>query len=538
MTDHIARVAELVPGANLKGRTLAQILFATACTGLADWLFYGHPVGWTLGVFGMLSCAGVVLLGDVRVNTLPPVVLGGCFVGLCLRALIDPDPFTVFLGVVIWIAFTLTLRGGWTWGLTCWIGRGILFFCGFVKSYALAACFLMLLPFSPILALLRIRRLRAWLIPLLLGLVFLGLFALANPVIAFALTSVREALARLCAHMPSFVSVPRLFFWLTAGAWLWTLLRHRTRESDDTPESAACACVPRCEGLLTKEVIRNALVVFNALFALQTASDLWYLWGEGTLPQGMTYAGYAHRGAYPLVVTALLASAFVLVTFRDGSAAAELRSTRRLVYAWLIQNVFLVVSAGWRLWLYVGVFSLSRLRLAAGVWMALVACGLVWIFAKIVTRRPNLWLIKANAVTALAVLMAYAFWTPKMYIADFNVRHCRETGHPTAQPIDLRYLSSLGYDALPALVRLERELRGQPLAKSVRPVINRLSKVLHVRLDDWRGLTVKRWYLRVHLEREWEDLPRSRAVAAAGGGSSSFGVRQSDATQALTRAGN
>ncbi|NTU96117.1 MAG: DUF4173 domain-containing protein, partial [Bacteroidales bacterium] len=41
--------------------------------------------------------------------------------------------------------------------------------------------------------------------------------------------------------------------------------------------------------------------------------------------------------------------------------------------------MFLVFSAGWRLWLYVTVFSLSRLRVAAGVWMFLVACGLIWI---------------------------------------------------------------------------------------------------------------------------------------------------------------
>ena len=502
MTDHVAGVAEPGLGSYVNGRTLAQILFAAAFVGLADWLFYGHPVGWTLGAFGVLSGAGVVLLGETRFNTRPAVLLGVCFFGLCLRAMADPDPFAVFMGVVIWVAFTLTLRGGWTWGLSVWIGRGFLFVWGLVKSYALAAGFLTVLPLVPVLALLRIRRLRAWLIPLLLGLVFLGLFALANPVISLALSSVRETLEWLCERMPSFVSVPRLFFWLTVGSLLWTLLRHRTRESEDTAGPASCMCLPGCERLLTKEVIRNALIVFNALFALQTSLDLWYLWGGGTLPQGMTYAEYAHRGAYPLVCTALLAAGFVLVTFREGSAAAELRATRGLVYAWLIQNVFLVVSAGWRLWLYVSVFSLSRFRVAAGVWMFLVAGGLVWIIARIFTGRSNLWLIKANGMTTLLVLMCYSFWTPKMFIANFNVVHCREAGHPTAQPIDLRYLSGLGYDALPALVRLERQVHDKPLAKPVRSAINRLSSRLNERLGDWRGMTLKRRYLRDCLTRE------------------------------------
>ena len=45
--------------------------------------------------------------------------------------------------------------------------------------------------------------------------------------------------------------------------------------------------------------------VFNALFAVQSVSDLAYLWGGMRLPEGLSYADYAHRGAYPLIVTAL-----------------------------------------------------------------------------------------------------------------------------------------------------------------------------------------------------------------------------------------
>ena len=40
---------------------------------------------------------------------------------------------------------------------------------------------------------------------------------------------------------------------------------------------------------------------------------------------------------------------------------------------------------------------------------------------------------------------------------------------------------------------------------------------LLARLGDWRGLTLKRWYVRVLLEREGECRPWSSAVEAAGG---------------------
>lgn len=504
MSDSHSDKADRASNSLLKGSTLTQILFSLVLVAVADWLFYRHPVGWTLGAYGALAGVGVILLGGSSFRGLPSVLLGACYFCLCLRAVIEPEPMVIFLGLSAWVSLTLTLREGWTWSLSRWCSRWGRFLFGLLKSYALAAGFMLALPFAPVYALLHVKRLRSWLIPLGLGLVFLGLFAFANPVISLALSTVWKSFLRLCDYVPTFDSVLRFLFWLTVGALLWTLLRHRTRESEVPPVLPTGNLLPVCNGLLAPEVVRNALIVFNTLFAIQTGLDLWYLWGGGTLPQGLTYAEYAHRGAYPLIATALLAAAFVLATFREGAPAPDMRTAHRLVYAWLFQNIFLVFSAGWRLWLYVTVFSLSRLRVAAGVWMFLVACcGLLWIIVRIFTDRSNAWLIKANVLTTLIVLVCYCWSPSRMFIADFNVGHCREAGHPTANRVDLKYLESLGYDALPALVRLERLVHDRPMiAKSVRPVIGRLSSRLNDRLSDWRGMTLKRRYLRDYLTRE------------------------------------
>ena len=100
----------------------------------------------------------------------------------------------------------------------------------------------------------------------------------------------------------------------------------------------------------------------------------------------MSYADYAHRGAYPLIVTALLAAAFVLAAMRRNGPA-EGSADPRLVYLWIGQNVLLVVSSIFRLGLYVEVYSLTELRIAAGIWMGLVAVGLVLICLRIATRK-------------------------------------------------------------------------------------------------------------------------------------------------------
>jgi hypothetical protein len=151
-----------------------------------------------------------------------------------------------------------------------------------------------------------------------------------------------------------------------------------------------------------------SLVAFNALFALQNGLDLAFLWSDAPLPEGMTLAEYAHRGAYPLILTALLAGGFVLVTTRPGTAIGESPLIRRLVYVWIGQNVFLVASTMLRTIDYIEAYLLTELRIEALLWMALVALGLVLICVRLSLGKTSAWLINANLAAAALVLAASA----------------------------------------------------------------------------------------------------------------------------------
>ena len=110
----------------------------------------------------------------------------------------------------------------------------------------------------------------------------------------------------------------------------------------------------------------------------------------------MTYADYAHRGAYPLIVTALLAAGFVLVAMRPGGPAESSRLIRR--WCWPGSRR----TSCWSISVDPAARSLCRglfadlLRVAAFIWMGLVALGLVLILSRIAPTRPNSWLITAN----------------------------------------------------------------------------------------------------------------------------------------------
>jgi hypothetical protein len=231
--------------------------------------------------------------------------------------------------------------------------------------------------------------------------------------------------------------------------------------------------------------------------------DLTYLYGGAELPAGMTYAEYAHRGAYPLVVTALLAGAFVLLTFRPGGAAQRSPWCRRLVGLWIAQNLVLMASAAWRLNLYVSAYSLTRWRVAAAVWMLLVAIGLAWLVWRVLADRDHAWLLRRVTVSTAAVLYALCFVNVDGRIATFNVAHCAQLGGGGSS-IDVAYLQRLGPAALPAVERLRSQLGPGATRDAAEEVRRDLERDLNYQLRDWRGWTVRRG--------------RWRAAVAAGAG--------------------
>ena len=196
----------------------------------------------------------------------------------------------------------------------------------------------------------------------------------------------------------------------------------------------------------------RSLVLFNLLFAVQTAMDIHYLWRGAALPDGMTYASYAHRGAYPLIVTALLAAAFVIVAMRPGSDAERSPLMRALVFLWVGQNVLLVVSSILRLDLYVETYLLTYWRVAAFIWMLIVAAGLILIVVRIVTYRSNAWLISANRRRAGADHLC-------VQLRQFRQsrRELQCLAQPPPRPRAVRSISAissaLGPQAIPALDR-------------------------------------------------------------------------------------
>ncbi|MCB1381910.1 MAG: DUF4173 domain-containing protein [Notoacmeibacter sp.] len=308
---------------------------------------------------------------------------------------------------------------------------------------------------------LRRMQLGVWLMPVSAALVFLLLFISANPVLDHWIAAFD------IAWLLEWIDIGRLVLWAVLAGMIWPVLRARLPlrlriSGTVAAKRAGTTSVAAGNGVLEtffgEAAILRALVLFNLLFALQTSMDIAYLWGGVALPDGMSYAGYAHRGAYPLIVTALLAAGFVLAATRPGTAPATNPAILLLVGVWVMQNIGLVLSSILRLDLYVSVYALTYWRVAAFIWMGLVAAGLALILIRIATRRSIDWLVGANLAILACVLMASCFVNFASLIATHNANQML-SGKARPVMLDAAYMGSLGPQALPAITRLLEECR-------------------------------------------------------------------------------
>lgn len=328
-----------------------------------------------------------------------------------------------------------------------------------------------------------------WLAPLALGGGFIAIFACANPVIEGWLGGIGDWLLACLVELPDLPTPARFLLWLGMALGCWAILRLRRRH----PGVRIAYRDLVVESWYRKpDLVIRCLLVVNAVFALQTLMDAAYLLGGAHLPAGMSHATYAHRGAYPLLVATLVSAGMVLTVFQPGGAAQARTWARRLAVLWLVQNVALVCAAGWRLHLYVDVYSLTAWRLAAAVWMLLVAVGLVLIVWRIATRRGNRWLINANALATVAVLVLGCAVDSDRLIAWHNVRHCAEVG-AQALPVDLDYLDRLGPTTAPALHWLAVNSRDPAVVRHSDRMAQLRDRHLHLLLRDVRTWTWWRW---------------------------------------------
>ncbi len=286
---------------------------------------------------------------------------------------------------------------------------------------------------------------RNWAFPLGGVLVLSALLISANPVLEHMLVRMLQV------DFDVFTLVRRSVFWVGLALFIWPFLTAQTPGAPLEIATPSWGSSP----ILNAGSVFRALILFNLLLALQSIMDISILFGGAALPDGMSHATYAHRGAYPLLVTALLAGAFALAS---RPFLQQHTALKPLLLLWLVQNVLLTLSAAFRLNLYIDAFGLTYLRVHALIWMGLVAIGLAMIIWQVLRDRLSFWLLSRVAGLGVGTLYACAFINFSALIATDTLARAADTENAITP--DWTYLCALGHTAAKAIVK---QIEGQPI---------------------------------------------------------------------------
>jgi hypothetical protein len=205
---------------------------------------------------------------------------------------------------------------------------------------------------------------------------------------------------------------------------------------------------------------------------------------------GLTYAEYARRGFWQLVVVTILTLAVIAVAARKASrvGTGDRVALRAALGALATLALIVVASALARMAAYESVYGLTRLRLlvaACEVWFGLI---FVMVLASGVHLRDHGrvkggWLARAIVGTGVAMLIAIAAVNPDRLIADRNIDRYEQGGR-----LDVWYLNGLSADAAPALDRLPEPARSCALIRIAADVAGDP--------DAWYEFNLGRWIAR------------------------------------------
>jgi hypothetical protein len=276
-----------------------------------------------------------------------------------------------------------------------------------------------------------------------LVLVFGGLFVAADAVFQGFITDALDV-----GNPLTHVAVALLCAWVAVG-----VLRALVVPAEAGTKSFAPPRPRASLGIVETCVV---LGVLDALFAAFVVVQFRSFFGGAAFVErttALTYAAYARRGFFELVVVAalalpLLVGADWLVRRRSRRDVILFRSLAGL----LVLLLFVVMaSALERMRLYQRAYGLTELRLYSTVFMLWLGSSCCWFLATVLRGRRAGFAIGVVA-TGLAAILALNVLNPDALVARIDVDRAR-----AARPLDVRYVTRLSADAVPTLVgRLDR----------------------------------------------------------------------------------
>ncbi|MFN2383159.1 MAG: DUF4153 domain-containing protein [Gemmatimonadota bacterium] len=260
----------------------------------------------------------------------------------------------------------------------------------------------------------------------------------------------------------------------------------------------------RALGNLEASIVLGSICVLFLVFILV---QLTYLFGgeSNIAAQGFTYAAYARKGFFELIVVAVVSFALLwgsdkFVAKTDGRNGLRFKI---LSSALIIEVMLIMGSAFRRLVLYEEAYGFTTLRFYSHAFIVFLGVGFGLLLHKICRDRKESALALGLVLLMVLFLAGMNGLNPEALIARRNIERYASTGK-----VDGAYLSRLSEDAIPVTVQLldtaDEDLKGS----LARELYWRAVRADQPRYARWQALNLSRRRADRILEPRLEELAR------------------------------
>lgn len=250
-------------------------------------------------------------------------------------------------------------------------------------------------------------------------------------------------------------------------------------------------------------VIMGSLVLLFLVFVLL---QFGYLFGgRETIEQvnGLTLATYARRGFFELIAVSLLT---LVVLLWISSMQCSQRIFRPMAVVLAVCVLFILASAAQRLYLYSESFGLTLSRVLAAAIMLWLAGNLVSFIATLL-RSGGTGFAFGMFASGIATVILLGLANPAAIVTRVNLN--KDIANSQEQPIDIRYLTSLGADAVPPLLeRIHRLPENQQCIVAYELITRYGGERNEDDKNDWRTWNASRSRAKVLVAEQYNGLLR------------------------------
>lgn len=231
------------------------------------------------------------------------------------------------------------------------------------------------------------------------------------------------------------------FITVLAGSYLWGL----------TYSARDQVCCQDVNPKLDEVGVLTGLCLLNIVYGVFSYIQFAYLFGSlsNLLPEGFTYAEYARRGFFELVVVAIVNVAIVLGSLNLTKISGVLpgRIFKILNGGLVASTLVMLFSSFVRMYLYEEVYGYTYLRVFTHEFMLMLFFMLCITLYRVWSGKLNL--AKWYIVISLISYVLVNYINVDVFIAQKNMERYYKTGL-----IDVDYLAGMSYDTTPYLEEL------------------------------------------------------------------------------------